>query len=127
MVSLPKATAITSIISNGTATASFDFPALREAASIDMAGNFSSLNFSQLATVSQKLAICSQAGCGMASGQPLGLSFPLLQNASGINLVGSISSLSMPVLAAAGSPEGPQLSWLSPLQPGLTISKMEIR
>lgn len=44
-VSAPKATLITSLISNGTASASFDFSALEKALSIDLIGNYTRYSY----------------------------------------------------------------------------------
>ncbi|RHZ53050.1 hypothetical protein CDV55_103402 [Aspergillus turcosus] len=105
-VSAPKATAAGSINLAVPLTRAVDFRSLKQATSISLAGNYSSVRFDSLEQVNGNFSmrgsdpIATNALDNEAYGQ-LPLSFPALKSATFIQFSGMITEFSMPVLEMA--------------------------
>ncbi|PKX98447.1 uncharacterized protein P174DRAFT_500108 [Aspergillus novofumigatus IBT 16806] len=105
-VSAPKATAVGSIDVAVPLTAAVDFRSLKQATSISLAGNYSSVRLDSLEQVNSNLSIrgsdiiAANYLDDVAYGQ-LPLSFPALKFATFIRFSGVITEFSMPVLETA--------------------------
>ncbi|KAF4187956.1 hypothetical protein CNMCM7927_002833 [Aspergillus lentulus] len=102
-VSAPKATAVGTISLAVLSTAAVDFRSLKQATSISLAGNYSSVRLDSLEQVNGNLSILGSDTIATnyldneAHGQ-LPLSFPALKYATFIRFSGVITEFSMPVL-----------------------------